>query len=116
MLLNLVLEIEKHSIYYTRLTANQRFVARTTRGRQRLDQWLTYKIIPGAQSVCPLFLQQALQKRPGCGGGARAHHQGLVQDVVVHFVRVPAVERRLGTGKTHLCHPGRYESEVSQSN
>lgn len=57
---------------------------------------LAYKIIPRPQSVRAVFFQQTLQKRPGCAGSPRAHHQRLVEDVVIHFVRVPAVEWRLG--------------------
>lgn len=68
---------------------------------------LTYKIIPRPQSVCAVFFQQTLQKRPGCAGSPRAHHQRLVEDVVIHFVRVPAVEWGLGyEAKAKKRHPG----------
>ena len=52
----------------------------------------THEVVSGAQAVQTLFLQQALQQRPGAAGGARTHHQRFVQDVVVHLVCVSAVE------------------------
>lgn len=51
-----------------------------------------HKIIPGAQPVCAVLLQQPLQEGPGCAGGPRAHPQRLVENVVVHFVCISAVE------------------------
>lgn len=52
----------------------------------------TYKVIPGPQSLCAIFLQQALEYRPGCAGCTRTHSQWLVEDVVIHLMRVPAIE------------------------
>lgn len=99
------------------LIVYQEFIATATRGSTKkrysgvwmatLDN-LTYKIIPRPQSVCAVFFQQTLQKRPGCAGSPRAHHQCLVEDVVIHFVRVSAVEWGLGyetkVKKRHLSY------------
>lgn len=63
-------------------------------GRRGLNN-PTHKIIPGAQPVCAILLQQTLQEGPGSAGCTRTHPQRLVENVVVHFVRVPAVERWL---------------------
>lgn len=52
----------------------------------------THKIFPGAQSVCAVLLQQTLQEGPGCAGCTRAHRQRLVENVVIHFMRVSAIE------------------------
>lgn len=57
----------------------------------------THKVVAGPQPEGAVLLQQALQEVPRRGGGPVAHHQRLVQDVVVHLVRVPAVEGRLRT-------------------
>lgn len=50
------------------------------------------KVIPGPESVCAIFLQQALEERPGCAGRTRTHRQRLMEDVVIHLMCVPAVE------------------------
>lgn len=52
----------------------------------------TYKIMSGAQPVCAVLLQQTLQEGPGCAGRTGAHPQRLVENVVVHFMRVSAIE------------------------
>lgn len=52
----------------------------------------THKIISGAQSVCAFLLKQTLQEGPGCAGCTGAHPQRLVENVVVHFMRVSAIE------------------------
>lgn len=52
----------------------------------------THKIIPGAQPVCAVLLQESLQEGPGSVGCSRAHPQRLVENVVVHFMRIPAIE------------------------
>lgn len=58
----------------------------------------TYKILPGAQSVCAVLVQQPLQEGPGCAGCTGAHPQRLVEDIVVHFMRVSAIEGWLRCG------------------
>lgn len=63
-------------------------------GRRGLNN-RTHKIIPGAQPVCAVLLQETLQEGPGRVGCSRAHPQRLVENVVVHFVRIPAIERWL---------------------
>lgn len=45
--------------------------------------------------MCAVLLQQTLQEGPGCAGGTGAHRQRLVENVVVHFMRVSAIEWRL---------------------
>lgn len=55
----------------------------------------THKVFPGSQPERSIFLQKALQQRPGRVGRAGAHYQRLVQNVVIHLMRVPAVKRRL---------------------
>lgn len=52
----------------------------------------THKIISGAQSVCAVLLQQTLQEGPGCAGRTGTHPQRLVENVVVHFMGVSAIE------------------------
>lgn len=63
-------------------------------GRRGLNN-PTHKIIPGAQPVRAVLLQETLQEGPGRGGRSSAHPQRLVENVVVHFMRIPAIERRL---------------------
>lgn len=60
-------------------------------GRRGLNH-PTHKILLGAQSVCAVLLQQTLQERPGCAGRTGAHPQRLVENVVVHFMSVSAIE------------------------
>lgn len=56
----------------------------------------THKVIPRSQSVLPILLKQALEERPGCAGRTRTQRQWLVEDVVIHFMCVPAIEWWLG--------------------
>lgn len=63
-------------------------------GRRGLNN-PTHKIIPGAQPLCAVLLQETLQEGPGRVRCSRAHPQRLVENVVVHFVRIPAIERWL---------------------
>lgn len=64
--------------------------------RQRLlKSKCTYKVISEAQSLGSVFLQQAFQQVSGSVGYVGFELQRLVQDVVVHFRCVAAVERRL---------------------
>lgn len=46
--------------------------------------------------MCAVFLQQALEERPGCAGRTGTHRQWLMEDVVIHLMCVPAVEWWLG--------------------
>lgn len=55
----------------------------------------TYKVISEAQSLGSVFLQQAFQKVSGSIRYVGFKLQWLVQDVIVHFCCVTAVERRL---------------------
>lgn len=55
----------------------------------------TYKVVGAAQSLCPVFLQQAFQQVSSRVGNVGFQLQWLVQDVVVHLCCVAAVERRL---------------------
>lgn len=54
-----------------------------------------YKVISEAQSLGSVFLQQAFQQVSGSIGYVGFELQWLVQDVIVHFRCVTAVERRL---------------------
>lgn len=55
----------------------------------------TYKVLFAAQPLGPVFLQQALQQVSGRVGNVGFQLQWFVEDVVVHFRCVTAVERRL---------------------
>lgn len=55
----------------------------------------TYKVLLAAQPLGPVLLQQALQQVSGRVGNVGFQLQRLVEDVVVHFRCVTAVERRL---------------------
>lgn len=55
----------------------------------------TYEVVGAAQSLCPVFLQQAFQQVSSRVGNVGFQLQWLVQDVVVHLCCVAAVERRL---------------------
>ena len=50
--------------------------------------------LPRAQPQGLVLLQQPLQQVPGAGGDVVPQSEGLVENVVVHFGHVPAVEGR----------------------
>jgi len=64
-------------------------------------QWpvCTYKVLLGTKPLCPILLQEPFQEMSSRVGDIWLQLQGFVQDVVVHFCRVPAVEGRLWEGQ-----------------
>lgn len=55
----------------------------------------TYKVLLGTKPLCPVFLQKAFQEMSRRVGNIWLQLQRFVQDVIIHFCRVSAVERWL---------------------
>lgn len=63
---------------------------------------VTHKVILGAQPLCPVFLQEALQEVSGGIGDIWLQLERLVQNVIIHLSCIAAVKRRLRGGGTLL--------------
>lgn len=64
-------------------------------GERFLQRLRTHKVSDGAETPVLVLLQKARQQRADGVGLPRRQLQRLVQDPVVHFPDVAAVERRL---------------------
>lgn len=79
-----------------RRTRDQSHVCREGGGKNAFFQRLrTHKVSDGAETPVLVLLQKARQQRADGVGLPRRQLQRLVQDPVVHFPDVAAVERRL---------------------
>lgn len=94
VILNLHLLREKNRLIQTQANVNS---MSHSSSRTACGHWpvCTYKVLLGTKSLCPVLLQEAFQEMSSWVGNIWLQLQGFVQDIVVHFCGVPAVEGRL---------------------